>query len=133
MFYNTDDNALYCANVKLCSVSYKDVDNLMRSANVTSVTSMSSVTGAEGPEKAVDGVVGPDAENCNCCSSTENSELSWWKVDMNIMYPVKQIRIFGRNDGKFNEYLHVLKLSNKSMQCIWCGNEFVKLDIVSRY
>lgn len=79
----------------------KEIPNLMRSNTVNISTSMSSSTGSSNADKAVDGQKGPNPETCNCCSTTDNAAVSWWKVDMGGMYPVREILIYGRQDGTF--------------------------------
>lgn len=90
----------YVFFLKLAS---EEVHNLMRMESVIVSTSMSTVTESREPGKAVDGMIGPVPEMCNCCSSTENSALSWWKVDMNEIYPVREIVLYGRKDGILTE------------------------------
>lgn len=71
-------------------------------------TAMSTTKSIFSAEKAVDGKDGPDPETCDCCSTTENSAISWWRVDMGGMYPVKEVMVYGRKDGMilYSQFYH---------------------------
>lgn len=60
---------------------------------------MSSTEKSFSSEKAVDGLLGPNPERCNCCSETIYSEISWWSVDLGQRYPIQSVQIYGRSDG----------------------------------
>ena len=73
---------------------------MLRSENVNITTSMSSTRDNYGANRAVDGKTGQDPDTCDCCAATEHAALSWWEVDLNGVYPVSEITIHGRIDGK---------------------------------
>ncbi|XP_053391609.1 tyrosine-protein kinase receptor Tie-1-like [Mercenaria mercenaria] len=86
-------------------VSGKDADtNLITKLEGVLKTNMSSVAFNWTSENAVDGNVGPDPEQCLCCSGTTYNTISWWTVDLGKKYPIEKATIYSREtENKFGQ------------------------------
>lgn len=88
----------------LCNL---ELPNILQRYDVNFTTTMSSTVHPFTSDKAVDGQYGPTPETCDCCSETVNSLRSWWKLDLSALFPIAEVQIYGREDGK--RYRHTLK------------------------
>ncbi|XP_053392282.1 uncharacterized protein LOC128554967 [Mercenaria mercenaria] len=73
-------------------------------------TQMSSVAHNWTANRAIDGRVGPDPDTCHCCSGTENSQLSWWKLDLSQKISIKSIVIYSRDEESYYQHLKGFRL-----------------------
>lgn len=62
---------------------------------------MSSIAHNWSSDLAIDGREGPDPTKCQCCSGTKNAEMSWWRLDLGSIFPIKAVTIYGRNQGTY--------------------------------
>ncbi|XP_053391785.1 uncharacterized protein LOC128554536 [Mercenaria mercenaria] len=81
-------------------------------------TQMSSVAHNWTANRAIDGRVGPDPGTCHCCSGTENSQLSWWRLDLSQKISIKSIIIYSRDEESYYQDLKgfQLYLTNNTAQ-----------------
>ncbi|XP_053391233.1 multiple epidermal growth factor-like domains protein 10 [Mercenaria mercenaria] len=110
-------------------------------------TSMSSTVHNWTSDHAIDGNVGPDPDVCNCCSGTQNSQISWWMVDMGKRFPVNLITVYSRrNEQTFQQltdfqlyfangtmaYSYVL-IGNNTRKVLGSKHELTFPSVVTRY
>ncbi|XP_053388793.1 uncharacterized protein LOC128551883 [Mercenaria mercenaria] len=110
-------------------------------------TSMSSTVHNWTSDLAIDGNVGPDPDACHCCSGTQNSQTSWWMVDMGKRFPVNLITVYSRrNEQTFQQltdfqlyfangtktYSYVL-IGNNTRKILGTKHELTFPSIVTRY
>lgn len=52
---------------------------------------------------AIDGDNRTNPDTCYCCavSFVLGRMLMWWMIDLGMMYPIKLIQFYGRDDGNF--------------------------------
>ncbi|XP_053388791.1 multiple epidermal growth factor-like domains protein 10, partial [Mercenaria mercenaria] len=73
-------------------------------------TQMSSVAHNWTSNRAIDGLVGPDPDTCHCCSGTENSKLSWWRLDLRKNVSIKSVIIYSRGAESYYQDLKGFQL-----------------------
>ncbi|XP_053400469.1 uncharacterized protein LOC123558234 [Mercenaria mercenaria] len=99
-----------------CDIGWTDTgcnveENIMHLLNISVKTTMSSIASNRTSDLAIDGNIGPDPDQCQCCSETENAQLSWWIVDFGQTIPVRSVIIYSRNNENSFHHLDGFQLS----------------------